>query len=98
MEHSETVTSSGWTLTAYCKCVKFCGKSDGKTASGYLLKESDTGKVCAAPSTISFDTSISVSGGWSGTVVCQDRGGAIKDKRLDIYHHSHQDALVFGKK
>lgn len=90
--------SSGWTLSAYCSCAKCCGKSDGVTASGYVVGPGDHLKVCAAPSSIPFGTTIRISGGWSGTVVCRDRGGSITGKRLDIFCKSHQDALNFGMK
>jgi len=93
-----SVKDDGWTLTAYCKCEKCCNKSDGITASGHHLTESDHHKVCAAPEKIPFNTNITISGGWSGTVKVVDRGGAIKNKRLDIYCKSHQEALNFGKK
>ncbi len=91
-------TESGWLLTAYCHCSKCCGKSDRITASGYQLKDSDHLKICAAPSNFAFHTVINISGGWNGTVKVEDRGGAIKGKRLDIYCKSHQEALQFGKK
>ena len=90
--------SSGWTLTGYCSCAKCCGKSDGITSSGYQLTDADHLKVCAAPSSFAFGTTINISGGWSGSVVVQDRGGDIKGKRLDIYCKTHQEALNFGKK
>ena len=54
--------------------------------------------MCAAPDTIPYRTNISISGGWSGTVIVVDRGGAIKNKRLDTYCKTHQDALNFGRK
>ena len=93
-----SVQESGWTLTAYCKCQKCCNKSDGVTANGHLLTDNDHLKVCAAPKEIPFGTNITISGGWSGTVTVVDRGGAIKNKRLDIYCKTHQDAKNFGKK
>jgi 3D (Asp-Asp-Asp) domain-containing protein len=91
-------TEKDWELTAYCKCVKCCDKKDGTTASGYKLTDSDHHKVCAAPSTFAFGTVITISGGWSGTVTVQDRGGAIKGKRLDIYCKTHDLALQLGRK
>lgn len=90
--------NEGWTLTAYCICVKCCGKSDGITACGYQLTDSDHLLVCAAPRNIPFNTVINVSGGWNGTVIVKDRGGAINGKRLDIFCKTHQEALIFGVK
>ena len=55
-------------------------------------------KVCAAPSNISLDKTIHISGGWNGTVLVKDRGGDIKEKRLNIYCKSHQEALLFGRR
>lgn len=55
-----SVEESGWTLTAYCKCSNCCGKSDGVTANGHHLTDSDHLKVCAAPEKIPFGTSISI--------------------------------------
>ena len=89
---------SGWKLTAYCPCAKCCGKSDGITASGYQLKSSDHLQICAAPNTFPFHTIIYISGGWNGTVRVEDRGGAIKGKRLDIFCRTHQEANQFGVK
>ena len=89
---------SGWKLTAYCSCVQCCGKSDGITASGYHLTSSDHLKICAAPKNIPFHTVIHITGGWNGIVKVEDRGGAIKGKRLDIYCRTHQEALQFGVK
>ncbi len=74
-----------WTLTAYCGCKKCCGKEDCISASGRKLTNADALKVCAAPSTFPFGTVLTVSGGWSGTLEVVDRGGAIKDRRLDVW-------------
>jgi 3D (Asp-Asp-Asp) domain-containing protein len=90
--------SDGWKLTAYCPCAQCCGKSDGITASGYHLKSSDHLQICAAPGNIPFHTVIKISGGWNGTVRVEDRGGAIKGKRLDIFCRTHQEANQFGVK
>jgi 3D (Asp-Asp-Asp) domain-containing protein len=78
--------------------VKCCNKSDGITSSGYELDASDAGKICAAPKDFAYGTVIHVSGGWTGTLEVQDRGGAIKGKKLDVYFPTHQQALNFGKK
>lgn len=97
----KTVTESGWTLSAYCACKKCCGKEDGIATSGTQLSNADIKQVCAAPSKFSFGTTIKISGGWNGTVTVEDRGGAIKGKRLDIFmgmKEKHDDAIAFGKK
>ena len=93
-----STTESGWTLTAYCHCRKCCGKDDKITASGHRLTDADHLRVCAAPGKFPFHSTIRVSGGWNGTVTVEDRGGAIKGKRLDIYCKTHGLALQFGRK
>ena len=49
----------------------------------------------AAPQNYAFDTEIEIEG--MGTYVVEDRGGAIKDNRLDIFVGSHQEALKLGR-
>lgn len=36
-----SIKEDGQVLTDYCKCEKYCNKSDGLTASGNLFKERD---------------------------------------------------------
>ncbi len=81
-------------VTAYCPCVKCCGKSDGITACGYQIKPGD--KLVAAPREFPFGTMLTIPG--YGTVKVLDRGGAIKGKRLDCFFDTHQEALNWGVK
>jgi 3D (Asp-Asp-Asp) domain-containing protein len=46
-----------------------------------------------APKNIPFGTKIAFNG---NTYIVQDRGGAIKNKRLDLYFESHTEALKWG--
>ena len=86
-------SSSLWRVTAYCPCEKCCGKfADDFTASGARA----VGRIIAAPPEIPFGTMIFIEGYGRGTV--QDRGGAIKGKRLDILFSTHQQALDWGVK
>lgn len=88
--------NSGWvtfTATAYCGCTKCCGKSTGKTASGTMATQ---GRTVAMPSSYKFGTKIEIQG--MGSYVVEDRGGAIKDNRIDIFFSNHQSALNFGKR
>lgn len=80
-----------YTLTAYCSCEECCGKSDGITASGVKARPNHT---IAAPSEFAFGTKLMING---IEYTVEDRGGAIKDKRIDIYFDSHQEAINFGK-
>lgn len=88
--------NSGWvtfTATAYCGCTKCCGKSTGKTASGTMATQ---GRTVAMPSSYKFGTKIEIQG--MGSYIVEDRGGAIKDNRIDIFFSNHQSALNFGKR
>ena len=53
------------------------------TASGYTLTEKDVKKIVACPSPFKFGTIFDIEG--VGEVRCEDRGGAIKGKRLDLW-------------
>lgn len=53
------------------------------TASGYRLKPEDAYKVAACPPELPFGTVLKIDG--LGEVVCRDRGGAIKKRRIDIW-------------
>lgn len=87
------VQSKLWRITAYCPCVKCCGKwSDGITASGKPAQS----KLIAAPSEIPFGTWIDIPG--YGMAEVLDRGGSIKRRRLDLLFPTHQKALNWGVK
>ena len=79
-------------ITAYCSCSKCCGKTTERTASG---TQATAGRTVAAPSKFAFGTKLNI-GGHIYTV--EDRGGAIKGNRIDIYVSSHSAALQWGVK
>lgn len=85
-------TGELYTITAYCACVKCCGKTDGITASGVKAVE---GVTIATDKSIPFGTKIYIDG--VGERVVQDRGGAITGNRIDLYFDNHQSALNFGR-
>ena len=78
-------------LTAYCACKKCCGKTDGITASGVKAKEGVT--VAADTRVLPFGTKLFING---HEYIVQDKGGAIKGNKIDIYFDNHQEALEFG--
>ena len=43
-----------------------------------------------------FGTKVEIQG--MGTYVVEDRGGAIKGNRIDIFYSNHKSALDFGKR
>ena len=91
--------------TAYCHCQKCCGKAPGTkgygyTASGVNLLDGYEHKVVAAPKGWDFGTELYLAGvdgsADYGYATVEDRGGAIKGSRLDVYYPSHEDCLEYG--
>ena len=89
MAHAEIITA-----TAYCACVKCCGKNaKGITAMG---KPPVEGRTVAAARSIPLGTRIHIEGiGWR---IVEDRTARRYDGRVDVYFKSHNDALQFGKR
>lgn len=81
-----------YVITAYCPCMKCCGKTDGITASGDKATE---GVTVAMDKSMPFGTKIYIDG--VGERIVQDRGGAITGNRIDLYFENHQDAINFGR-
>jgi len=79
-------------FSAYNATIEQCGKADGITASGQMVKE---GTTLACPPKYKFGTEIEIEG--LGVYECQDRGGAIKGNKFDIYFDKVADAKKFGR-
>ena len=79
--------------SAYTAAADECGKSDGITASGLKVKEKRT---LACPPAFPFGTKVKIEG--VGTLICEDRGGAIKGNHFDIYVETKKDAFAFGRR
>ena len=93
-----------FTVTAYCSCKECCGTSKanrpkihGKrrilTASGMLAHQGIT--VAVDTNVIPMHSKILIQG--VGIRIAQDRGGAIKGKKIDLYFNDHDEAIEFGK-
>lgn len=78
--------------TAYCPCVKCCGKSDGITATGVKAKSKHT--IAADPEFLPYGTEVLFD---CNTWVVEDCGGAIKGNRIDVFFNTHQEAVNFGR-
>ncbi len=85
--------------SAYCSCSKCCGKTTGITSSGV---KATSWYTLAAGSGYPIGTIIYIpyfkdkpNGGW---FVVQDRGGSIKDNKLDVYMSTHSSAIQFGRR
>ena len=79
--------------SAYTAAADECGKSDGITASGLKVKENRT---LACPPAFPFGAKIKIEG--VGTLICEDRGGAIKGNHFDIYVETKKEAFAFGRR
>lgn len=84
-------------VTAYTAGAESTGKSVGDagygiTASGLPVNE---GITIACPPELSFGTRVEIEG--TGERVCQDRGGAIKGRRIDVYMNDLSKASEFGR-
>jgi 3D (Asp-Asp-Asp) domain-containing protein len=79
--------------SAYTAAADECGKNDGITASGVKVKENRT---LACPPRFPFGTKITIEG--VGTLTCEDRGGAIKGNKFDIYMETKKEAFEFGRR
>lgn len=81
-----------FTLTYYCPCSKCCGQwASGITASGTTA---EAGRTIATSNKYAFGTKMNING---HVYTVEDRGGAIKGNKIDIYVNSHAEALKLGK-
>lgn len=79
-------------ISYYCNCDKCCGiYSGGLTSSGTVPTE---GRTVAMDKRFPFGTEVEI----NGTVyTVEDRGGAIKGNKIDIYLDSHSECLQRGR-
>lgn len=101
-EEKETEEKTEWMVfkaTAYCPCEKCCGdwaknRPNGivYTANGEVAKEGVT--IAADWDVLPPGTEVEIEG--IGIRKVQDRGGAIRGNRIDIYFETHKQALKFG--
>lgn len=78
--------------TGYCPCAACCGKTNGVTASGVIARTNHT--IAADTGVLPFGTQVVING---KVYTVEDRGGAIRGNRIDIFFGSHQEALNYGK-
>ena len=75
-------------ITGYCGCSSCCGKTTGITASGTKATAGRT--IAADTSKLPFGTKVVING---HTYTVEDRGGAIRGNRIDVFFSSHAKAL-----
>ena len=86
-------TTQIYKVTGYCACSKCCGKyASGYTASG---TKATAGRTIATDGKFAFGTKLSING---TTYIVEDRGGAIKGNKIDLYFNTHAEALAWGVK
>ena len=92
--NTNSTSSNGqvFKVTAYCACAKCCGKTNGITAMG---THATAGRTVAASSKFSFGTKLNING---HVYTVEDRGGAIKGNKIDVYMNTHAEALAWGVK
>lgn len=79
-------------ISYYCPGECCCGSyASGYTSSGTLATE---GRTIAADKRFAFGQEIIING---HTYVVEDRGGAIKNNKLDVFVESHAEALKLGR-
>lgn len=79
--------------SAYTAAADECGKSNGITASGIKVQKERT---LACPPEYPFGAIIEIEG--MGQFRCEDRGGAIKGNKFDIYMETKAEAFKFGRR
>ena len=77
-----------FTLTYYCSCSR-CG--GGRTATGTKPKADKT--IAVDPKVIPYGSKVKIG---KKTYIAEDCGGAIKNKRIDVFVSSHDEALKLG--
>ena len=87
----QTTAAETFKLTAYCGCVKCCGKWSKyhKTASGTTPVAGRT--IAVDKKIIPLGTVVEIDG---KEYIAEDTG--VKGKHIDIYFNDHQEALNFG--
>lgn len=87
---SPTTDGTVYKITAYCPCAKCTGKATGRTAMG---TKATAGRTIAASSKFAFGTKVNING---HIYTVEDRGGAIKGNKIDIFVNTHAEALAWG--
>ena len=81
-----------FTCFAYDACTDCCGKTDGITKTGTKATKGRT--VAVDPKVIPLGSTILIDG---QEYIAEDIGGAIKGKKIDIFHNNHAEATEYGK-
>jgi 3D (Asp-Asp-Asp) domain-containing protein len=96
VEEPLLVSLGRFKVTHYCPCEKCCGKSDGITATGTYATPGRT--LAVDPSVIPYGSKVILryEDGTVDDYIAEDRGGAIKGNRVDVFMGQHRAALHAG--
>ena len=92
-------TCCGWTLNRYGNPVYNYGSQRGRHKKvGYTStgEKADVGTIAADIGVIDYGTKIYIPGYGFGVV--KDTGGRVRGNHIDLFFHSHQDAVDWGVK
>ena len=89
-EHIAEQKTEIYRITGYCGCFECCEKTDCITASG---RRAQSGRTIAMDPSVPFGTHVLING---DEYIVEDRGGAIKGNRIDIFFDSHQEGEDWG--
>lgn len=90
-EEGDGIKSMDANISFYCPCAKCCGKSNGITASGVKATPNHT---IAMDSRFPFGTKVLIG---ETIYTVEDRGGAIKGNKVDVFVSDHNEALQLGR-
>lgn len=91
VKKTKTMYVTSTSYTAYCR------GCSGITRTGINLRKHPNKKVIAVdPRVIKLGSKVWVEG--YGTAVAGDTGGAIKGKRIDVFHSTNKKAYAWGRK
>ena len=93
VEVVEKPTLTTFKVTAYCPCMKCCGKTDGITATGTVATAGRT--IAVDPTVIPYGSQVILNG---VTYTAEDCGGAIKGNKIDIYMNDEATVTNWGRK
>ncbi|MEI2465153.1 3D domain-containing protein [Niallia taxi] len=94
---SNSVKETDYLITAYTNGAESTGKNPGDPAYGITTsgKTTQEGRTISCPPSLTLGTKVNIEG--VGIRECEDRGGAIQGKRIDLYIANLSEAIEFGK-
>ena len=94
---SRTTMSEQYEVTYYCSCEKCCDEWANNRKDGKVIGAGGVELIAgfSVAADLPFGSRLLIDG---REYEVQDRGGAIKGKRIDIYCESHDEAIKLGRR